>query len=166
MLAVLRQVGQIAAAGTRGDDDMLGLIDGLVALGVGHLDLMVGHNACAAHNDLDTVLLEQELHALAHRLCHTAAALHHSRKVGLGRLSGHAIVCSVVDIVVYLCRLQQRLGRNATPVEADATQVLAFHNSGFHTHLGSLDSSHIASRTAADNYYIVVHCSIFFICYS
>ena len=48
---------------------------------------------------------------------------------------GEAVVGQVVQQMVDLGGAQQRLGRDAAPVEADAAQVLAFHHGGLQAEL-------------------------------
>src|SRR5690606_24993486 len=46
---------------------------------------------------------------------------------------------------------QQRLGRDAAPVEADAAQVLALDDRGREAELGGADRRDVAARAAADD---------------
>ena len=46
---------------------------------------------------------------------------------------------------------QQRLGRDAAPVEADAAEILALHHAGLHAQLGGPDRGDIATGTAAED---------------
>src|SRR6185312_5514383 len=46
---------------------------------------------------------------------------------------------------------QQRLGRDAAPVEADAAEVFALHESGFHAELRRADGGDVAARAAAQH---------------
>src|SRR3546814_5539890 len=54
---------------------------------------------------------------------------------------------------------QQRLGRDAAPVEADAAEVRALHHRGLQLQLRGADRRHIAARPAADNDHIVIRIS-------
>jgi hypothetical protein len=53
--------------------------------------------------------------------------------------------------VVDLGRAQQRLGRDAAPVEADAAQMLALDQRRLHAELRRADGRDIAAGTAADH---------------
>ena len=114
---------------------MVGLIEGGVAFSVGHFNLFVGGQLAVTGDDVDIVLLEQVLHALAHGVGHAAAAGHHGLHVGF-HFAFHldAVVLGVINIGVNLCALQQGFGGDAAPVEADAA------------HFGLLDHSGLLSK--------------------
>ena len=56
-----------------------------------------------------------------------------------------------VHQVPNLGRAQQRLGRDAAPVEADAAEMLALDDGGLHAELRGADGRDIAARPAADD---------------
>ena len=148
MATILRQVGEIARAGARGNDDVGSRKNTLFAVGVGNLDIVVRHHPGGTHNDIDVVFLEQELNTLAHSLGHTARALHHSRQIGIGGLGVDTVGGGMVDIVEYLSALEESLGGDATPVKANTAQVFTFDDSCFHAQLRGFDGSHITTRAA------------------
>jgi len=57
----------------------------------------------------------------------------------------------VVHQVEHLSRAQQRLGRDATPVEADPAQVLALDEADLHAQLRAADRGDVAAGAAADD---------------
>ena len=61
------------------------------------------------------------------------------------------VVLGVLHVVVDLRRAQQRLGRDAAPVRADAAEIVAFHNRGLEPELGRADGRHVAARARADD---------------
>ena len=101
------------------------------------------------HRDL--VLLHQVLHAARELPGDAAAALDHLGEVEADVVGGEAIGIQRVQQVVDLARAQQRLGRDAAPVEADAAEVLALHQRGLHAELGGADRGDIAAGAAADH---------------
>ena len=62
-----------------------------------------------------------------------------------------AEVAGILHQVHDLGTAQQRLGRDAAPVEADAAQVLALDDGGLHAELGGADRRDIAARAATDD---------------
>jgi hypothetical protein len=69
-----------------------------------------------------------------------------------------AVVLGVFHVVVDFGRAQQRLGRDAAPVEADAAEMLALDNGGLHAELGGADGGDIAARSATDDDDVVSVC--------
>ena len=60
-------------------------------------------------------------------------------------------------------RAQQRLGRDAAPVQADAAEVLALHHRGLHAELRRADGGDVAAGAAAEHDQVealVSHCSL------
>src|SRR3546814_11144670 len=78
------------------------------------------------HRDL--VLLQQEGDSAGELLRHAARPLHHLGEVEGDVLRAEAVGVEIVEDVVDLRRAQQRLGRDAAPVEADAAEMLALHH--------------------------------------
>jgi hypothetical protein len=95
--------------------------------------------------DGDLVLLHQEGDALAELLCDPAAALHHRVDIGADLLRDQTIITGMLHIMIDFGRAQQRLGRNAAPVEADAAEILALDDRCFQTQLGRADRRDIAA---------------------
>src|SRR5262249_37716150 len=57
----------------------------------------------------------------------------------------------VLQIVENLGRAQQRLGRNAAPVETDAAEIFPFDNGRLETELRRADGGDVAARPRADD---------------
>ncbi len=108
------------------------------------------------------VLLEQEADASSVLADDAGLAFQHGGHVHLGTGHGDAVLGKVVLYRVEVFRgLQQRLGRDATHVQACTTQRrLAFrvferiNTSGVEAQLGSTNGSHITAGAATDHNYI------------
>jgi hypothetical protein len=105
----------------------------------------VVRDAPLSHVHRDLVLLHQVRDALIELLGDAARALHHRGEVGADALRGEAIVLRMLHVVEDLGRTQQRLGRDAPPVEADAAQQLALHDCGLEAELRRADRGDIAA---------------------
>ena len=68
---------------------------------------------------------------------------------------GQAIVLGVLHLVKHFGRTQQRLGRDAAPVEADAAQILALDDRGLQAELRRADGSDIAAGAGTEDDEIV-----------
>ena len=68
----------------------------------------------------------------------------------------------MADVVENLGTFQQRLGGNASPVQAYTTQFGLFNHGGFHSELRGADGGNIPSGTTTDNNEIVFHYAMFF----
>ena len=66
-------------------------------------------------------------------------------------LGRQAVVLGVLQVVEDLGRAQQRLGRDAAPVEADAAQVVALHDRRLEAELGGADGRDVAAGPGADD---------------
>jgi len=80
-----------------------------------------------------------------------AAALDDLGEVEGDLLDREAELVGPVHQVVELGGAQQRLGRNAAPVETDAAEVLALDQSDLAAELGGADRRDVAARPAADD---------------
>ena len=80
------------------------------------------------------------------RLRLTTAAAVEARVV-----AGEAEAVGVLHQLADLGRAQQRLGRDAAPVQADAAQMLALDQRRLHAELGRADRRDIAAGAAADH---------------
>ena len=101
------------------------------------------------HRDL--VLLQQVADATAELLRHAAAALDHGGHVEARVVGREAEARRVPHQLQHLGRAQQRLGRDAAPVQADAAQMLALDQRHLHLELRGADRRHVAARAAADD---------------
>src|SRR5690606_15497574 len=108
-----------------------------------------------ADDMIDLVLFEKKLYTLAVAFRNIPAPLHHTRQISFIVLNLYSIIISVSDILEYVRALQQGLGRNTSPIEADAAQLRFFNNTYFHSKLRGPDGSNVASRSAPDNKKII-----------
>ena len=100
-------------------------------------------------NDLDLVLLQQMRHAARQPPGNPARPFDDGRRVKRNVFRRQAIVLGVLHQMIDLGRPQQRLGRDAAPVETDAAQMLALDNRRLHPQLRRPDRRHIAARAPA-----------------
>jgi hypothetical protein len=144
----------VAGAGAAGQDDVLGL-DGAAAAGLQGDDDLRSRRALLelslAFDDLDLVLLHQEGDAARHGLGHAARALDDLVEVERRLLDRQAVAIQVRQLLEDLAGLQQGLGGDAAPVQADAAKVLALDDRRLQTQLAGADRGHIAARTGADD---------------
>jgi len=61
-----------------------------------------------------------------------------------------AVLIEAMQGLVDFRRTQQRLGRNATPVETDAAQRIALHDRGLEAELGGADRGNITAGPGTD----------------
>ena len=101
------------------------------------------------HGDL--VFPQQVLDAAVELARDLARALDHLVEIVAQLLGAEAELLEVMHEVENLGRAQQRLGRDAAPVQADAAQVLALDECCLHAELGGPDCRDIAPRPAADH---------------
>ena len=123
MLAVYGHEGHFARPGSRGEDDVVGLV-----LRAVHVEPSRGREAPESGDQVDVVLVQQELHALRHGLGHAARTRHDLFQIRPD-LSGRfqSVMLRIFAVSVDLRALEQRLGRDAAPVEADASRFGALH---------------------------------------
>src|SRR5262249_18503736 len=117
-----------------------------------HLHDVLGLERAAAREQGDLVLAEEELDALGHPVGHAAAALH---GLGIARLEPtelDAEVRGVTHQVDALGIAQQRLGGDATPVQAHAAGPIVFHRGDREAELGAADRRDVAARSGADHH--------------
>ena len=74
-------------------------------------------------------------------------ALHDLRDIELEIVGAEAELVQPVHQVPDFGRAQQRLGRNAAPVEADAAQPVALDHRGLQAQLRAADGADIAARS-------------------
>src|SRR5262245_23968600 len=97
------------------------------------------------------VLAHQEADTVVQPLGHRARARHHRLGVKGDVLGRKAIVLGVLHGVKDFGRTQQRLGRDAAPVETDAAEIGTLDDRGSKAELRRADRGHIAARSGADN---------------
>ena len=134
-LAVDRDAGQRARARTGREDHVLGLERALPSSRV--TSIWCGFHAPGARQQLrgardrvDLVLLEQEADALGDLVGDIARALDHRGEVDADVVDEDAELFRALRVLEHLGGLQQRLGRDAAPVEADAAEALALDARG------------------------------------
>src|SRR6516225_8100722 len=124
--------GQHAWPRAGGDDDVLGLIGpgperAFRRLGRArlhrHLARRVDHRLAPDHGDL--VLAHQKADAVVEPLGYRARALDHGGRIVSHFLGRETVVVGMLHVMEDLGRAQQRLGGDATPVEADAAEIVA-----------------------------------------
>ena len=84
-----------------------------------------------------------------------ARALHHRRDVERHVLRGEAKILGVQHGVIDVGGAEQRLGRDAAPVRADAAEIGFFHDRGLQPELRGADGGDIAARPRADDDHVV-----------
>jgi hypothetical protein len=89
--------------------------------------------------------------ALIKLLGHPARAFHHRVNVGSDILSGEAVILGMLHIVENLRRAQQRLGRDAAPVEANPAEVFTLDNGDFQAKLRGTDRRDISAGSGAED---------------
>ena len=149
-LAVRLGKRQVAGAGTGCDDDILGG-EFLVALVGLHGHLAGRGDLAITHNHINLVLLHQAGNALVELLGNAARALDDGLEIGADLLSHQTIIGGMFHIMKHLGRTQHRLGRDASPVEANATKIFAFDNSGFQAQLRGAYGGDIAAGSGSEN---------------
>ena len=143
-----------------GQDDMLGLEGAAPAPLLGDDDL--GRRRALfqlgrTFNHLDLVLAHQEADAGVQLGGDLARAFDDLAKIEARLVGGQAVVAQVMQLLVDLAGLQQGLGRDAAPVQADAAQGLALHNGGLEAQLGGADGRDVAAGTGADDDDVEIH---------
>ncbi len=141
---------QVARAGAGGDDDVLGR-EGLGALLALHLERVGALEGSRAHVHGDLVLLHQVRDALVELFGDATAALHHRLKIGLYLFGNQAVILGVLHVVKDLGRAQQRLGRDAAPVEADPAEQLALDDRRLEPELRGADRRDIAAGARSED---------------
>jgi hypothetical protein len=116
-----------------------------------HRDLAgrVDRRLAPDHGDL--VLLHQEADAVVEPLGDGARTLHHGRRIVGDLLRREPVILSVLQVVKNLRRAQQRLGRDAPPVEANAAEIIALDDRGLEAELRGADGGNVAARPGADD---------------
>ena len=157
-LPVGLEPGQHARPRAGRDDDVLGLIGAgaeralrRLALAGLHGDLAGRFDRRLAPDHRHLVLLHQEADAVVEPLRHRARALHHGGRIEAHLLGRQPVILGVLHVVENLGRAQQRLGRDAAPVEADAAEILALDDRGLEAELRRADGGDIAARSGADD---------------
>src|SRR5690606_11641508 len=148
--------------GTGSDDHVSGFDYLGLAIETGHFDLLASQQLAVTFQQGHAVGLEQRTDAAGQVLTDGCRATDHRRYV-----DGHALGFDTVNseaffgFVVLPGAVQQRLGRNATDVQAGTAErdlaVLALvflDASGFQTELRCFDGGYVATRAGTDDYHV------------
>ena len=157
-LAVRLQAFEHARPRARRDDDVLGSVitrplgaARCRCVGLGYCDFAGAGDLGLAPDDGHLVLLQEAVDALGELRGRFARML--DDLVGVianaGRRDAEAL--PFPHLIVQFGRAQQRLGRDAAPVEADAAEMAALDHGGLEAQLRSADRGDIAARSGADN---------------
>nr|VUD33948.1 Uncharacterised protein [Raoultella sp. NCTC 9187] len=108
---------------------MVGTVVVLFSSGIGYRYLsLTTQSGCAVYHR-DAILLQQVLNPAGQLLRYGAAKLHQFLQIEIHLAESETQLAGMGDTVRHLCAVQQRLGWNAAPVQADTSQVLFFHQS-------------------------------------
>ena len=158
--------GTLRGCRAGGDDDLLARVS-VCFSPVGDLDLAVAGKPAAALDPVDLVLLEQQLDAAGQPLDDLVLARVHLRHVDADRrlADRQAPLLPVLRDLQRVRVLEQRLGRDAAPVEAGAAEHRRpFDDRGLEPELRGADRGDIAAGAGADHDDVVfVSHSVFFI---
>ncbi len=145
-----RRKWQVASARTGGEDDILrGQLFGLAVFGDGQF--VGGGQLAVAHMDGDLVLLHQMRDALIQLLGNPTRPLHHRVDIRADIRRRQAIIARMLHIMIDFGRTQQRLGRDAAPVEANAAEIFALNNRDLQPKLRCTDGGNIATGATAED---------------
>ena len=100
---------------------------------------------------LDLVLAHEIGDAVRQPLGDFAAALDHAGEVEADIVGGEPELGGAAHRVIELGGAEQRLGRDAAPVETDAAEMLALDDRGLEAELGGADRGDIAAGPRADH---------------
>ena len=160
-LAVEGDAGQRLGAGAGGEDDVARAERARAASVQRHVDLVrsprtrTGRQGRGPGDVLDRVLLEEERDALGDAVGDVAAALDHRREVDLDRAGLEAELAGAVEQVEHLGGAQERLGRDAAPVEADAAELGLLDAGDPQPELRGADGGDVAAGARADDHDVV-----------
>ena len=106
--------------------------------------------------DGDLILLHQMRDALIQLLGHATRPFHHGVNIRAYVGGGQAIVARMLHIMINLRRAQQRLGRDAPPIEANPAETFALNNGGFEAELHSADGGNITTGAGTKDDEIII----------
>ena len=114
-----------------------------------HCQFSFSGQACAAIDHGNTVFLHEIANATRQASCYIPAVFHQAFEIETHLTRGKSVVRCVSKSVGDFGPFEQRLGRNATPVKTDATQVLFLYQRCVQAQLGGANGGHIAAGSAA-----------------
>jgi hypothetical protein len=124
-------------------------------LALGDLDHAGDGHLGAADEVIDLVLAKEKLDALGHLPGDAARAVHDLGEIETDLLCRDAERFGLLQRAVKLGALEQRLGRNAAPVQAGAAGALELDARDFLAELTGANGTRIARRATADDDEIV-----------
>ena len=143
----------MALARARGDDNVVG---GQALARSGYRDSVRRLEDAGAPDDGHVVLLEQEAYAVGEPPDDRAAPVHGVAEVVLQVVEGYAVLFGVAECVEHLGVTEQRLAGDASPVEANATQLAVFHHHRAHAELPGANGGDVSARPRTQNQHVVI----------
>ncbi|SSM25213.1 Uncharacterised protein [Klebsiella pneumoniae] len=127
MFAIWRYAWQCAWSGAGCQDHVIGPVIARLPLGILDRYLPLATQPRGAINDLHAIFLQQVRNPSGELLRYGTAKLHQFLQIDVHLAHADAQLTGMGDSVRNLSAMQQRLGWNASPVQADAAQMLFFH---------------------------------------
>ena len=155
LLLVERHAGERLGLGTGGEDDGLAL-ERLRPVHARDFDRVPARQDAHPGVQRDLVLAEEEFDALGHPIGDASRALHGLGIVGAPLRDRDAEFLGAVEEADHLGIAQERLGRDAPPVEADPARPVVLHRGDGETELRAADRGHVAAGPGADDDDVVV----------
>ena len=156
--AVKWQRRQRAGFAARGDDDGFAFKNFCGAVGRFHADFPLALEGAEAADVIHLVLLEKELDAARELIGHLARAPDHRAPIIGKPLDREAELARLVhERLVELGVFKERLGGDATPVQAGAARAIRFDAGYFFPVLGGADGGDVSGGAATDDNEIVGH---------
>ena len=154
------QIRQDSGSRTRCDEniarDQLGLNP---TLGIFHDDTAFATETSPPIDHLDFVLFQQSFHARVQSLGHLPRPLDDFRDIEGNLFGRKAELFHPANQMPHLAGAQQRFGRNASPIQANTTQMFSLDQRDRQPQLPCPDRRRITTGTASDHYDIVGHFS-------
>ena len=150
-LAIDLDAGDLPRPRAGGEDDALGRQRGHRLAVLGHLELARAGQLAVAVEHGDLVLLQQMRDAGRKLLGDRARAFDDFFQVEFHVIGGKTEFAEIMQQMIDFRGAQQRLGRDAAPVEADAAEMLGLDHRHLHFQLRRTDRRDIAARAAADH---------------
>ena len=119
-------------------------------------DLALALERARAVDHVDLVLLEQELDAPDHAVDDLAAAVDGRAEVEAQVVVADAELLGAAEEADDLGVVEERLGGDAAPVEADAADAVLLDEGSLQAELGRPDRGDVAAGPAADDSHVVV----------
>src|SRR5690606_26153832 len=154
--------GKFTRTSARCQNNMLGFVIRFLSSLIRHLNLASLFQLAGSFNEFDLILLEKKLNSFAIARSNIAASLDHCSKISLEVLYLYTIIFRMGDIFEDIGTLQQRLGGDATPIEAHTSNFGLFHDSDLHTELRGTDSGYISAGAAPNDDQIIFRHSVLF----